>query len=447
MAKIKPSAIVNQPDGSLPEKISPNVLSGSLRDYLKMSTQDLFERPRQFSAWRTAREKAGYWPYSKALESPPLPETTLRYLTGESYTGINFSSQDYLGLASHPDIKRAAVDAIERYGVHSAGSSALAGNIGFADKLEQELSELLHMEQVLLYPTGWSAGYGVIRGLVRENDYVLIDVLAHNCLHEGAKAATPKIELFRHLDVDHARKKLSAIRAKGASHAILVVIEGLFSMDSDVPDISAFQELCREYNAKLLVDVAHDLGCSGPNGTGQIGLHGMLGQVDLVMGSFSKSFASNGGFVAANSKSVTDYLRCYSPSNTFTNALSPTQIAVIGKSMEIVRSQEGDLLRGKLEVAIASLRKALSAHGLNAFGQPSPIVPVLLGREDVARHTSKLIAERGLLTNLVEFPAVSANSARLRMQVMANHTQNHCQKAAEIIAQAIKEAEIFCVEN
>jgi len=437
----------NSEQCSVPDKSPTNILTGSLRDYLNTPSQDLFERPNQFGVWQSAREAAGYWPYSKALETPPLPEATLRYLTGESYTGINFSSQDYLGLSSHPAIKQAAVDAIEKFGVHSAGSSALAGNIGFADQLENSVGEMLQMEHILLYPTGWSAGYGVIRGLVRQDDYVVIDALAHNCLHEGANAATKKVELFKHLNIEHARKKLSVIRAKDTSHSIVVVIEGLYSMDSDVPDISAFQNLCREYNAKLVVDVAHDLGCSGPNGTGQIGLQDMLGKVDLVMGSFSKTFASNGGFVATHSKSVKDYLRCFSPSNTFSNALSPSQLAIISKAVEIIRTPEGEALRSKLAAAIEVLRTALTAQKLSVFGHPSPIVPVLLGREDIARHTAKLISEYGLLTNLVEFPAVSANTARLRMQVMATHTKEQCQKAACIVAQALMDAENYFAEK
>lgn len=162
----------------------------------------------------------------------------------------------------------------------------------------------------------------------------------------------------------------------------------------------------------------------------------MLGKVDLVMGAFSKSFASNGGFVATNSHAVKEYLRYYAPSNTFSNALSPPQIAIIRECIAIIRSDEGQARRDKLFTAINALRSELHALGLTVMGQPSPIVPVLLGRDDVARVTSKLLAERGVLTNHVEFPAVSTNTARLRMQVMTDHTPAQCATAAAVIADA-----------
>ena len=178
------------------------------------------------------------------------------------------------------------------------------------------------MPEAVLFPTGWAAGYGVIRGLVRSADHIVIDALAHVCLQEGANAATRNIYTHRHLDLDHCRHWLQKIRAKDVENGIMVVTEGLFSMDSDTPDIAALQNLCHEYNATLLVDVAHDLGSLGEEGRGHIGIQKMLGKVDLVMGSFSKTFASNGGFIACRNRAVKEYLRFYSPPATFSNALS-----------------------------------------------------------------------------------------------------------------------------
>src|SRR5207244_1734274 len=157
-------------------------------------------------------------------------------------------------------------------------------------------------------------GYGVIRGLVRPEDHVVMDGLAHNCLQDGAIASTQNIHLHSHLNLDAVRRHLKRIRARDTHNSILVVTEGLFSMDSDTPDIEAIQALCREYEATLLVDVAHDLGNLGEDGTGHIGLQRMLGKVDLVIGAFSKTFASNGGFVACNSKAVREYLRYFGSS-------------------------------------------------------------------------------------------------------------------------------------
>src|SRR6185437_3310123 len=218
---------------------------------------------------------------------------------------------DYLSLSAHPDIMATAIETIERCGVHSAGSSALVGNTSHSVALERKISEFLNMDHVVLYPTGWAAGFGVVKGLVRSADHVVMDMLAHSCLQEGAHAATNNIHLFRHLDNEYCRNILTKIRAKDSDNGILVITEGLFSMDSDTPDLAALQALCDEFSATLVVDVAHDLGCLGKDGRGHIGMQNMLGKVDVVMGSFSKTFASNGGFVASKTRAVKEYLRFY----------------------------------------------------------------------------------------------------------------------------------------
>ena len=419
-------------------------LAGSTRDFLTRPGPDLTRKAAEFTAWIDARVAHGTFPFSKRLVRAPGPESALRYLDGTVRTGLNFSSQDYLGLAAHSQITRAACDAIARYGVHSAGSTALAGAMDFADELEATIAEHLRTPYVTLYPTGWAAGYGVSRGLVRASDHVVIDALAHNCLQEGAAASTKNLHLFRHLDVEHAREKLAAIRAKDAHNGILLITESLFSMDADTPDLAAFQAVCREFGALLVVDVAHDLGCLGPRGTGHLGLQGMLGQVDIVMGSFSKTFASNGGFVASHRREIREYFRYLSPSNTFSNALSPAQIATILAAFKIVRSSEGDERRAKLLGAINALRDGLEARGSQALGAPSPIVPVLIGRDDIARTATKIAGDAGVLVNLVEYPAVSRNTARFRMQVMSAHQPSACELAAGRITDAITRATELC---
>src|SRR5271163_1565345 len=224
---------------------------------------------------------------------------------------------------------------------------------------------------------------------------------------EGANVATRNIYTHRHLDLDHCRHWLQKIRAKDVENGIMVVPEGLFSMDSDTPDIAALQDLCHEYGATLLVDVAHDLGSLGEDGRGHIGIQKMLGKVDLVMGSFSKTFASNGGFVACRNRAVKEYLRFYSPSATFSNALSQAQAAVVLKAFEIVESAEGRGLRRELMTNVLNLRATLTEQGMGFYGDPSAIVCVKVGTERVARLVSRQLPDLGLLANLVEYPAVS----------------------------------------
>jgi len=362
-------------------------------------------------------------------------------------TGVNFASQDYLSLSSHPDIMATAMEAVEEFGVHSAGSPAFLGNNRHSIALERKIADFLEMPEAVLFPTGWAAGYSVIRGLVRSADHIVIDALAHSCLQEGANAATRNIYLHRHLDLDHCRHWLQKIRAKDTENGIMVVTEGLFSMDSDSPDIAALQNLCNEYNATLMVDVAHDLGALGDSGRGHIGIQKMLGKVDLVMGSFSKTFASNGGFIACRNRAIKEYLRYYSPSATFSNALSPVQAAIVLKAFQIVGSAEGFALRSELMRNILDLRATLHASGLEFYGDPSAIVAVKTGTEELARLVSRRLPELGLVANLVEYPAVRKGAARFRMQVMAKHTRQNIADAVARLHKAFTEATIEQAAN
>jgi len=422
-------------------RVPPAALTGSMRDFRVPGGADLLGRTEGFFRWQDLRRQNGLWPFSRSTEDGPKTVCAAQDDRGNRMRGVNFASQDYLSLSAHPDIMATAIETIERCGVHSAGSSALVGNTSHSVALERKISEFLNMDHVVLYPTGWAAGFGVVKGLVRSADHVVMDMLSHSCLQEGAHAATNNIHLFRHLDNDYCRNILTKIRAKDGENGILVITEGLFSMDSDTPDLATLQALCDEYNATLVVDVAHDLGALGKDGRGHIGMQNMLGKVDVVMGSFSKTFASNGGFVACKSRAVKEYLRFYSAPATFSNALSPVQAATILKAFEIVDSLEGRVLRLELLANVMSLRRELNEAGLDYYGEPSAIVCVKMGSEGLARLVSRRLPELGLVANLVEFPAVPKGAARIRMQVMASHTEKNISDAVRILKIAKAEAE------
>jgi 7-keto-8-aminopelargonate synthetase-like enzyme len=400
-------------------------LTGSMRDFRELHGKHLVDRTNGFYQWQDRRRRHGLWPYSKSTNGPPLAVCTAKDDSGISFRGLNFASQDYLSLSSDPEIKEVARAVIDEYGVHSAGSPALVGNTKYSLKLEKTISEFLQLEHTVLYPTGWAAGYGVIKGLVGPKDHVVMDGLSHACLQEGARSATPNVHLHGHLDVESARRHLRRVRARDAEAGILVVTESLFSMDSDTPDLAALQALCGEYEATLLVDVAHDLGAIGDGGNGFIGKQNMIGKIDIVMGSFSKTFASNGGFVACNERAVKEYLKFYGCSQTFSNALSPVQAAVVTKAFEIVGSDKGRDLRWHLMKRVGDLRKGLDSAGLEVMGNPSAIVPVMVGDEALARLVSRQLPEFGVVANLVEYPAVAKGSARFRFQVMSGHTSSN----------------------
>jgi len=412
-------------------------LTGSMRDFRELHGKGLLARVGGFYEWQNLRRQHGLWPYSKATEQAPLAVGAARDDSGVRFSGLNFATQDYLGLSSDPEIKEVAKAVIDEYGVHSAGSSALAGNTKYSLRLERTISEFLSVDHTVLYPTGWAAGYGAIKGLVRPSDHVVMDGLAHACLQEGAYSATTNVHLHGHLNLDSARRHLERIRGKDTENGILVVTESLFSMDSDTPDLRVLQELCREYEATLLVDVAHDLGAMGQGGRGFIGAQDMLGKIDIVMGSFSKTFASNGGFVACKSPAVRQYLKFYGCSATFSNALSPVQAATVTKAFEIVQSDRGRDLRRLLLKRVGQMRDALTAAGLVVVGDPSAIVPVLVGDEALARMASRRLPEMEVIANLVEYPAVAKGNARFRLQMMPSHSAENVRELAARLRAAV----------
>jgi 7-keto-8-aminopelargonate synthetase-like enzyme len=416
--------------------LASGALEGSFADFVQLSGKNLEMRTRPYSEWRRNRLKHGLWPFSTELQSGPAPEVTVTDETGKQRTGVNFASYDYLGLSAHSEVRAAAIEAINKYGTCIGGAPILQGNSTLSVRLQEAVAEMLGLAHVVVFPTGWTAGYGVITGLIRSKDHVVLDQYAHNCCVQGAMAATRNVHRVRHLSTDGFVRQLRRIRAADAENAILVVTEGIFSMDGDSPDLAALQSACREYEATLLVDVAHDLGAVGPGGAGIVGLQGLLGKIDLVMGSFSKVFGSNGGFVATSSSGIHQYLRAGAPSRTFSNAISPPQCAAILKAVEIVRSAEGDELRQNVHLVAQVLREALTTSGVVCLGKPGPLVPVLLGREAVGRITAALCFDNGVFTNLVEYPAVSVGASRLRMQVMATHTLAQARFAGEVIGWA-----------
>ncbi len=423
-----------------PEPAPIDPLRGSFAEFARPSGPDLLTRTAGMAAWIAARREAEVWPYARAVAGMSGATVRAEAETSALREGLNFATQDYLSLGSHPAVHEAAADALRRYGVHSGGSSALQGRSDISRALEHEIGDTLQMEHVTLFSSGWGAAFGAVTALVRPDDHIVMDRLAHASLQTGAGAATQNIKRVEHLSVDALRRALAEIRAGDTRNGILVITEGLFSMDSDSPDLRAMQAVCREYQATLFVDVAHDFGSLGPGGTGHIGRAGVLGEVDLVMGAFSKTFASNGGFVATRLPGVRSFVEAYGGPFTFSNAMSPIQIATVREALRIVRSAEGEQRRAKLMTNVHALRDAVAGQGLQCLGDPSAVVPVLIGHTPLARLASGAVLRRGLFANLVEFPAVGVRAARFRMQVQSDHTVEQTREAAALMAEAVAEA-------
>jgi glycine C-acetyltransferase/8-amino-7-oxononanoate synthase len=432
--------VIDESDDDIEALAASGALAGTAAQFAQPRGPDLVRRTEALEAWCATRAAHGVWQYARALDGAPEPLASVRAEGLPPTRGINFASQDYLSLAAHPAVVDAAARALHDAGPHSPGSAAQLGNTRQSLALEQALGAMLQAPQVTLFPTGWGAAFGVITALVHGRDHIVIDQLAHASLRQGAAAATRSVVPHRHLDCDHVRELLAQIRARDTENGILVVTEGLFSMDSDSPDLALLQHLCREYGATLLVDVAHDLGALGPHGLGAIGQQNMVGKIDIVMGAFSKTFASNGGFVGSSSRALKRQLQLFAGPHLFSNALSPVQAAVVLEALRLAGSREGDALRADLMRNACALRAMLGEAGVKCAGTPSAIVPVIVGSEQVARMAGKLLARQGVFVNPVEYPAVTLGAARLRLQLMANHTLQQVRRGAQQVEAALHRA-------
>lgn len=423
-------------------------LSGTAADYYMPSGNNLISRLDSFYHWFQVRNNTDTWQYSRIMDSAPRTIIAARDSSDRPTIGLNFASQDYLGLSAHPAVLEAAKEALSEFGPHGAGSPVAMGHTSLTLELEEKLRELTGMEHILIFPTGWASGYGSIVGLVRKNDHIVMDRCSHSCLQHGALyAAKQNIHKFDHLDHENARAILKDIRAKDTKNAILVVTEGIFSMSSDTPDLPALQEICREYNATLLIDVAHDLGSMGPDGAGQPGIQGIKGKADLLIGSFSKSFAANGGFLATNSPAVKEYVKSYAGPYIFSNAISPVQAATAMKAATIIISQEGEKRRQQVAMISDLMRSEFEGKGRSCLGIATPVIPLMIGRESVARVVHGLLRERYIAAMISEFPVVPIQEARFHLQVMATHIPGEIITAVGIICEALEEAEQFILIN
>ncbi|MGV3548883.1 aminotransferase class I/II-fold pyridoxal phosphate-dependent enzyme [Rhizobium sp.] len=403
---------------------------------------NLLERWEQPGVWWQERVEHKIDPYQKYSTTRVGNFIEGAHRDGTPFQGHNFASQDYLSLASHPALTKAAIGAIETYGLHSAGSAALMGNTALSVALEKRLASFLGFDDVVVFPIGWAAGYGAVKTLVKPHDHVVIDILAHACLQEAARDATDNVHLHSHMNVKAVESRLARIRREDETCGILVVTETLFSMDSDFPDVAAMQAVCNQYNATLLVDCAHDLGALGATGRGKLEDFDLVGKVDILVGAFSKSFASMGGFVATNNKGFRFGLRGQCGPSTFTNAMSPVQAASILAALDIVEGEEGKVRREKLMHNSLRLRAGLEEAGFEVLGKPSAVVPMLIGDVLLARLMTRYAVEFGGIVNLVEHPAVARNACRWRLQVMADHTDEQIDAMVVIAEKAREMAEM-----
>jgi 8-amino-7-oxononanoate synthase len=373
-------------------------------------------------------------PYFRQVESAAGPTVRM-----EGRERLMLGSNNYLGLTGDPRVTDAARRALETYGTALTGSRLMNGTIPLHRELEEEIAAWLGTEDALVFTTGYQANLGCLSGILSASDTVIADSGDHASILDGCKLSGARLRPFRHQRLDKLERMLE--RAAGDGGGVLVVVDGVYSMEGDICDVAAVADLSRAHGARLMVDEAHGVGVLGARGTGACELHGAEDRVDLRMGTFSKSLASCGGFIAGPAD-VIDFLRIASRPFLFTAAAVPSAVAAALEAVRICRSDEGPALFARVLDNAAYLHRGLADLGYRVVAPSrvgdaeviTPIVPVVIGDDLPTARLWKALWDAGVYVNVALYPAVPPGGSLIRTSVMATHEREHLDRALEIFA-------------
>jgi 8-amino-7-oxononanoate synthase len=387
---------------------------------------DIFDKCFQYTTARDAIEQ-GFYPYFI-----PLDENEGTEVIYNGHRLIMCGSNNYLGLTTHPKIKAAACAAIDRYGTSCTGSRFLNGTLSLHENLERELAAWVGKEAALVFSTGMQTNLGAVSALLGRSDIVILDKDDHASIVDGARLGYGKIERYRHNDMEHLEKVLQSLPAEAGK---LIVVDGLFSMEGDLAPLPELAPLAKKYGARLMVDDAHAMGVLG-GGRGTAAHFGMTEDVDLIMSTFSKSFASLGGFVAGDAK-VIDYIKHHARSLIFSASI-PASNAIAALTALHVMQEEPERVERVNKIG-DKMRKAYSDLGFNIGRSVTPVIPIIIGDDERTFLTWKMLFENGVFVNPVISPAVSAGHQLLRTSYMATHTDEQLDHVIEVFKKVGKE--------
>jgi len=385
-----------------------------------------------FARWYRDARPNGYYLYQEALGSAPSTHVRVRNgKTNEWQDLLNLASYNYLGISYRPEVKRAAAEAVEKYGLGASGSPILSGTFEIHEEFADELARFKDKEACILFPTGYSANVGFISALMRAGDTIFLDQYSHASIVDGAILAKAKTVFFRHNNPMDLERKMARYAGKK-----LVVVEGVYSMDGDICTLPEVLEVSKRHGARMLIDEAHSTFLFGPNGRGVAEHYGLDKEVDFHLGTFSKSLGGQGGFVCG-SRELIEYVMAFSRSRFFSCNLSPVLIAGLRAGLEIA-SEEPELRTG-LWSNVAYLRRRFEEEGVDIGKSNSQVMPVMVNNDQKVFAVAEKIQDRGLFLNPVTYPAVPKHRSRLRISVSAAHTKEDLEKAVGIIAGVLKE--------
>lgn len=384
---------------------------------------DLFDKCKNFT---TAKEimAVGYYPYFHKMETGQDPVVTV-----EGKRMVMMGSNNYLGLTSHATLKKAAMNATQKFGVGCVGSRFLNGNLEMHEELERRLAKYVRKPFALLFTTGMQVNLGVIGSLVGREDVIIADKYDHASIIDGCRLSYGKLRRYRHNDMNDLEAELKKIDINKGK---LIIVDGVFSMEGDLADLPSIVKFAKKYNARLIVDDAHGVGVMGKHGRGTAEHFGVEDDIDLIVGTFSKAFASIGGFVAG-SEDVIHYLKNNARALIFSASLPPSNVASVLAALNLMEKEPER--RKALWINADKLRKGFKELGYDTGESVTPIIPLIIGDSMLAFQMWRLLFDRGVFATPVVSPAVPENRALIRISVMATFSQRHIDMALEVFGE------------
>ena len=395
----------------------------------------LYEKIAQFQDANIIREM-GLYPYFRPIESGQDTEVII-----DNKRVLMFGSNSYLGLTNHPKIKEASKKAIDKYGTGCAGSRFLNGTLDIHIELEDRLAKFVGKESALLFSTGFQVNLGVLSSVTGRNDYLILDEYDHASLIDGSRLSFSKVIKYAHNDMDDLQRKLSILPEEAVK---LIAVDGIFSMEGDIVKLPEIVQIADEYGANIMVDDAHSLGVIGQNGAGTASHFNLTDDVDLIMGTFSKSLASLGGFIASDAATI-DYLKHRARSLVFSASMTPGSVASVIAALDIIESEPERI--AKLWDNTRYATKLLLEEGFDLGPTESPILPIYIRDNHKTFLVTKYLQSEGIFVNPFVSPSVPSDSSLLRFSLMAPHTFSQIDEAVEKIAKAFKEVGVSTIKE
>ena len=378
-------------------------------------------------------KKKGIYPYYKPISSGQDPIVTM----ADGSKVLMFGSNSYLGLSDDPRLKEAAIAALKKYGTSCSGSRFLNGTLDIHQELEAKLAKFVGKEEAVTYSTGFQVNLGVVGCLAFRGGFVFLDALDHACIIDGSRLGFSEVRKFRHNDMADLEKKLW-LTPRNANK--LIVVDGVYSMEGDLAPVPELVALCEKYNASLMIDDAHGLGVVGENGSGTASHFGLTDKVDLIMGTFSKSFGSLGGFIAGD-RTVIEYLKHNSRTLIFSASMTPAAVAAASKALDIMIEEPER--RENLWKVTRHAQEAFKANGFDTGHTQSPIIPLFVRDTFKAMTIVKLAYEQGVFITPVIAPAVPEKDVLIRFALMATHTVEQVDEAVEKLTKIFKSLNVI----